>query len=264
MYTNISINKDCWIRFGEGYISIGSDTYLPKDIHYTISFNPNKPDLNFHITKNVSDYENKPQIKICVIDKKFLFDEELILGMMLPIIFKELVPVDIEALKKTNNDLIGFIPLKIYSEGETSEFFERKFSEELNKISTVKRNRIKIKGDLEKSAKNFIKSDDIINSINENIIELPSNPDAMPFGGTIVTGERQIHALFINGNWYEYKELRNMNFLDSIIDPSLVKSIRRKFMESLVHLKKAKTYQYTEHLNNPIRLEIRKKDKKNI
>ena len=37
---------------------------IPKDVHFTIGYNPETREVNLHITRNVSDQSNKPKIVV--------------------------------------------------------------------------------------------------------------------------------------------------------------------------------------------------------
>src|ERR1700743_1741142 len=70
---HISFEDSLWIKFSEELISFGHKG-LPSDVHFTISFDPRNEDINFHITRNVSNQLNKPKITIACIHKE-LFKE---------------------------------------------------------------------------------------------------------------------------------------------------------------------------------------------
>ena len=94
-----------WINIRPHLISFGLNL-LPDDIHFTIGFDERTSDINLHLTKNVSDKNNKPQIKIIVIEKKLF--EEIIPEITLNLLYSFLTPISIDELK-TKYDEIGFL-----------------------------------------------------------------------------------------------------------------------------------------------------------
>jgi hypothetical protein len=68
---DLEIN-DFWCRLSERLLSLGCSA-LPKDIHCTFVFDKKLNDLNFHLTKNTGNHNNKPQFKIVIVDNPELF-----------------------------------------------------------------------------------------------------------------------------------------------------------------------------------------------
>src|SRR5215212_2980491 len=88
----ISIEDSLWIQFTEELISFGHNG-LPSDVHFTISFDRRSENINFHVTRNVSDASSKPKITIACIHKE-LFKE--LQDPLAAVLFHKLfVPLDI-------------------------------------------------------------------------------------------------------------------------------------------------------------------------
>ena len=60
---HISVEGGNFMRIAENLINFGYGG-LPDKVHFSFSFHPSNPLINFHITREVSDRDNKPQIRI--------------------------------------------------------------------------------------------------------------------------------------------------------------------------------------------------------
>lgn len=65
---NISINDVLWLRV-QGHMISFRFHGMQEDVHFSISYNSNSPDINFHITRNTENADNKPKIEIARIKK---------------------------------------------------------------------------------------------------------------------------------------------------------------------------------------------------
>ena len=65
---NISLENIFWFEVKEYLMSFGLNE-LPKNIHYTIAFNPSSEYINLHISKNTNIKTDKPRITIAAIKK---------------------------------------------------------------------------------------------------------------------------------------------------------------------------------------------------
>lgn len=225
---------------------------LPKDIHFTIGFDERKSDVNFHITKNVTDHTNKPQIKIVIIDKKVL--ENAFPDIRRNIIKFLLEPISIDELKEKYNNKVGFLSFDKLEkfDGYSLSDLSKSFKEN---IEITRNRRLKIKGDIEEKFLNFVidekKNDDLFNHIEDLFIDFKKPTD----GGIILTEDKAIQAIRINENWYSFN--LNFNPIDLItifIEPNLAEQIVDKVKKEIEIIKTCDTYADSKIHNNPIRL----------
>lgn len=250
---HISINDIFWVQFREHLISFGFKG-LPKDTHFTISFDKKSADINFHITKNVADPTNKPKITIVCVDKLIL--EEITPSLFLSVVNKILQPINIEELKSNSDSDLGFISFDGLENSDTSLLTEQKLIESFREISRLrKKTRLKIDGDIEKRFESFVTSDELKTSVHNKIVEFPTEFKNLIDGGIIISEENTIQVFRIGEKWFTLKmDLNPLDLLTAFINLNLSKKLIWKTKRALVSIKNAATYTDIMHLNEPIRL----------
>lgn len=246
-----SIENLFWVEIKPHLVSFGLSS-LPKDIHFTIGFDKRKPDVNFHITKNVPDHNNKPQLKIVVIDKKLF--EVIFPEIGINIIKSFLEPISIDELKEKYNNDIGFLSfdkLEKFEGYSLSDVFEN-FKENIQIKGSKK---LKIKGDIEEKFLNFVtdekKQDDLLNHIEDFLIDFNKPID----GGIILTEDQVINVIRINENWYNFNlNFKPIDLLKLIIEPTLAEQLVEKVKKEIEIIKTCNTYADSKIHNDPVRL----------
>jgi hypothetical protein len=76
----IKVDNIFRVTFGKHVISFWLQG-MPRNIHFSISFNDNSGFVNFHVSRNVGDHNNKSKIEIARISKLDLKELEFVLGM---------------------------------------------------------------------------------------------------------------------------------------------------------------------------------------
>lgn len=253
MIDHISVNDSFWIQIKSHLVSFGFKG-LPKDVHFTISFNKNSNDWNIHITKNVGTSRDKPQIKIVVIDKLKL--QELTSSIMLTILNVIFQPLNIIAIREQHQNNIGFIPMQILQSSELSATTEQRLIESFKDISRIKKqSRFKIEGDIQAGLENFADSQVIAQLLLNSIVDFPDNDDLNIDSGLLLTGSQTLYVFRIDGKWFEMRDdIELIDFLNPLVGFELAKHILWKTKRALVEIKFAKNFSDTAHLNNPIRL----------
>lgn len=68
----ISFASKMQIHFSNERFSIGLDSFKhdEADIHFTLAFNSNSPDVNFHVSRNIGDPKTKPKSEVVRIKKE--------------------------------------------------------------------------------------------------------------------------------------------------------------------------------------------------
>lgn len=256
---HISINDIFWLQIKSHLVSFGFKG-LPDDVHYTISFSDLSTKVNLHVTKNVSDHTNKPQVKIIEIEKDLL--EKIAPELMKKVLRMQLQPLDIDELKNNYEDAIGFIPYDELSRPEYQSVTEKRLIEMFSDIARIrKKTKLKISGDIDQRFEAWTNSEDTQREIIDAIIELPIEISKKVMGGVILTPDQTIQAISLNGKWYSLKtDLKPAKILEVCIGPVLAKQIVWKAKRALVIVKYANSYSDTEPMNKPVHLVLQKKE----
>lgn len=256
---NIYVKDHFWVRFLPQMINFGFPG-LPKRVHYTISFSDKSPDINFHITKEVE--ESKPKITIVCMDKQLLKEwvEGIMPELLSSFLNKILQPLDIVKFKNRYDDNLCFISFENLKTSNEYLLTEQKLIDSFKEISKFKnKTRLEVKGNIKERLDNFVSSDELNdlvfkNSINDIANDFKRNVD----GGIIISEKEVICVIRITNQWF----LINQNFkeadlINEFIPLSIIRQINWKTKRALVVMKKAKSFEDTKHLNNPIRLIIK-------
>jgi hypothetical protein len=249
----ISINDIFWVQFKPYLVSFGFNG-LPKDIHFTISFNDNNPDINFHVTKNADNPNDKPQIRIVCIDKLLL--EVYVSSFSLALLNKVLQPINIEELKTKYDNDIGFISFDNLELSDTNSLLKHKLIDSFKNNMEIKRKtRLKIKGDIEKKIESFTTSEELYTSIINNMVELSNEFQKSVEAGMIITEDTILTVIRINEGWFTIKKgMKPSDLITTFVNPKLAHHLIWKTIRAINAVKNAKKYSDTEHLNKPIRL----------
>ncbi len=248
---NFSVNDDFWVHIKPHLVSFGFK-WLPDNVHFTMVFDENKKDINFHVTKNTTGNLPKPQIKILRIDRVF-FNSDIEWAAFL-LLDKFLAIVDIEELINQSQDKLYFLP---FDNLNGSEKVETKLIGDINTISKYKRNktRLKLAGDVTATIKNFASSGDMRVIMLDNLIEVKSKSNIVGERGMIISGDNSISLIKINDEWYTFRmDLKPIDLLSAFIRLKNAKQLYWKTMRAIAATKLAQTYQEIEHLNKPFRL----------
>lgn len=247
----ISVTDNFWIQLKSHLITFGFKR-LPKGTHLTLSFKNSDPDINFHVTKNSKNSNDKPQIKIAVIEKKHL--EDVIHLIWFEIIDKVLLPLDINKLKAKSNNYLRFISFESLRNSGFTSLVEQSLIKELS-FSLKRKTRIKFEGDVEKDFENVVVSEDLRESFLELISNLPEDFEESLDSGIILTDDEIVEVIIINGNWFTLRtDTKLVDILSMFINPQLAKCLIWKTKRAVIAVKHAKKYSDTKHLNMPIRL----------
>jgi hypothetical protein len=239
---NFSINSDFWINLNSNSISIGHKD-LPEHIHYTISLNEKSPFANFHVTKNVSDQNNKPQIKILQI--KFEHLEDVLPKMQIALHHSMFQEFELSELQEYYPNDLGYLSLSELKEEPSASKIEKMFIDIFQGFTEKKRNgkEINIKGNFEELSEDFTKNEDLLNHLKKQVKEF--NPKSiLPYDtGFIVAGEQYYLIRHVYGHWYLYTRTFNFfNALEKMFGKELYNELTLKIEEALAVLKNAQTY----------------------
>lgn len=244
-----------WIRCAEKLISF-SLPQLPKDVHFSISYEDRSPDINFHVTRNTSEDKNKPKIEVLRIDKQ-LFQALIpyITDSMLNQIF---IPVKFKSWEKKSNyhyDEIFYIPLNSFSPRENS-LVEATFKDYLSDKIRIKNKTLKLSGDIEAALQKLVHHPVLKGLIKRNNWRrLPRHFQENP--SLIYISSRKFSGIgfYFNGQLYSFREGVS---LEELLSPNmvagLVKTITFKTYMAIARVSKANSYDDTRPFNNSMRL----------
>ncbi len=246
-----------WIQFKGHLVSFGFKG-LPNHIHLTIGFDERSADINFHVSKNMPNVKEKPQIKIFVINKELLKDD--IPFLSISILKKYLKPLDLEEIKSKYGEDLYFISYNDSEDSDLSMLVKNNFTDNFKDILKNKRKtRWKIDtniDDIGDRIKSFAISTEMQNFFLNNIIDLPIEFQKPVEVGMIVAEDEAFQVIRINDEWFTIRtDIKPMDLLTSFINPELAMQMIWKTKRALVCIKNAKSYSDIKNLNNPIRLE---------
>lgn len=241
-----------WVRFNENVISFGSHQ-LPKDIHYSISFHPDDDYINLHITKNVSNAKNKPQIKIVKISKADAKQyEKAFCRRLLGHILK---PLDIAAFKIRSRNNVGFLSFDELQKGSTPKEMEEELATAFSPITKRQGGgaKIKVKGDITAALQEMTESPEYIQKITRKITPISKPPLSFVEGGVLVSRTESITAIRVGESWYEViSSERPISLFSVLTNEEIEAKILRTIKRGIVHLRNANTYQDVEKHNKDV------------
>lgn len=249
-YDYFSIDDAFWIQIRPHLVSFGFKD-LPKDVHLTISFHPDNPKINFHVTKNVGNSSSKPKISIVEIDKSIL-DQigEKVSRRMLGAALKRF---DLRQFTLDHRNKVGFISFDDIQKGKYSEQMENGLKNVFLPITTFPRKtRVKVKGDIGKQLEKFGTSKEYQKQLESYIVPVRHIPEGLLVSGMLITKKDMKIVLRINGTWYEFYRPDNlMPIVSSIVGSVAAKKLYRRYRRALVLVRKANTYQEVEQYDKP-------------
>ena len=255
---NISINDLFWVQFNDSIISFGFNR-IQKDIHFTISFEKDKKDINLHITKNVKTKGRKPAIRILVIDKQTFKNE--IGNIAITFLRNILEPIDRKDLDRRKKP--KFLSYKDLSDSGQLEYLEPLLKDSFKGLVRIrKKSRVKIEGNIDNGVEEFANNIDLSSLINDNLVNLPSEYSRPFDGGVIITKTKTIHTIRIKDKWYTFRQnLSIFDYIKTLFHFRLAYRILKKTVSALYYLKDASTYEDVKKHDNPIRI-IKSSNKK--
>lgn len=141
----ISINEDFWIQIVDGRISFRFKG-LPKDIHFTLSFRPDRPDINFHVTREIN-IPDKPQIKVALIDKELI--KQLVIPIGISLFSAMIEPLSLKPYH-LNSNKCAYVPFDAFNDKPMQIRIETHFKRAFRSIARVKgKKKFKLEGDIE-------------------------------------------------------------------------------------------------------------------
>jgi hypothetical protein len=254
---NIRFDDLAWIHFNKSFISFGHKN-LPENIHFTLAFNTESPDINFHISKNIPGATRKPKIEIFRISKLNL--EKLtpyILDALIKSFFK---PFNMKRfIRKSKKVKRQFIPIEHFREGNPSIEIENILTTKLKSISKKNgQKRLKLNGILQKMEE-FSSSNEMINFVDQGTYRVTYRSIKSSEGGLFRINRKVKYLIQIHEKWFEVT-LNNLNVRELV--NTLIGSendgnhLIQYFCESLNLVKEASSFDETLHWNRSAIIDV--------
>ncbi|MBA3283855.1 MAG: hypothetical protein H0U27_02185 [Nitrosopumilus sp.] len=249
----ISVKDFGWAHFKTQLNSFGHHGLSP-DVHFTISYGKRSEDINFHLTRNVSDNANKPKIAIACIDKDLLNKLQAFIAQI--ILSNLLLPLDISFLRSKYGRRLYYLSFSDITQNSRQIDIEAKITNDFKRISSVKRKtRLKISSPNETVLKGMFLTAKMRNLLLGNLRKLPKKFSNTTDTGFLLAGKTSVSFIRLDQIWYQINERINlMDLFLAWIDSSTRKELVDKFTESISIIKTAETYKDTETYDAPIRL----------
>lgn len=252
---NLQLNQfkwkgNFWFSITERYIT-GGCALLPKDIHFTLSFHENNPNINFHITKN-SNPSDKPKLVIFEIPKSDL-------EKCIPSLVGNIMSGFIQKVDYCDLNARDYYSLCIASLEANNEFFRNILSDAVgDKIALKKSGRAEYAGELEYDLTSALSD--------QRIREFIENEEA---GIRIQTGVRIGRQLLFknDGSLYGFTsndgaiyrirmDLNLQRFILLLIDKATIRMINNKITASIKILNGLQTLAESIPYSQPILLRL--------
>lgn len=247
------LNDDFWISLQNDIISFGFKG-IPKNIHFTLSFNEKNEDINLHITKNSLDQFNKPQLKIFVINKKIILEnsEQFLYSFLNGILEK----IDVNDLRCKSGYQLSFVSLKSIEKSENISTFQNEIFEYIRKINKSKRkNRLKIVENIGEQFEQFANDITIQNLIINNKITFESKSENTIESGIILTENESYFVVKIGVDWFKIRnDLKPVDLISILVDQNVANYIINKITVEVKLIETFNTFEESKKFSNPIRL----------
>ncbi len=247
----ISIEDLFWIQFGKELVSFGHHG-LPSDVHFTISYDKRSDNINFHLTRNVSDTSNKPKITIACINKQLF--RNLQPSLTGPIFNKLFLPLNIRFWRGKYGKYLYYCSFTELEKDKRKQQLEEKMISGFKEISHIKRKtRLKIKGATEEKITAMFGSAKMKNLLLDNLRRVPARFACPIDVGYLVTKKQSVLFIRVGDDWYTINnQISPVELLTAGVDTATSTELINKFNESLAIIKKATSYLDTQQYDKPI------------
>lgn len=247
----IVFEEKLMFRFTENVINLWFEG-LPKDVHFSLSFNKENPDINFHITREVDNPGNKPKYEVFVIARDICDDIGNDFGRY--ILYKTLNEFDVVKLNST------IVPRFISHDSIKESGFYFSVEEQLTvsasnflKYRGKKELRIKTNAvnELEKLTQDELAFIELYEAAPE-ILEMNNETTQ---SGIIIT-DKDVHSvIYQNGKWY----LPNNDFsledlLIGFCGEKLARELFYRMKKGITIVRKANSFAEVKHLYTRFRI----------
>ena len=248
----ISFASKVQIHFSNERFSIGLDSFK-SDIHFTLAFNSNSPDVNFHVSRNIGNPATKPKSEIVRMKKETT--EQLVEDFSKFLLQHILEPLDIEALQK-NAERLRFISDTDFQESKFYHSVNSQFSQIISDVSEEKRRgRFYVNKNLEKELEKLSPDESAFEEYYYSGKPLDEVSNEVVESGKMISDTEFFSVINFYGKWYLPKN--NVDIIDLIktfFKPKLSFQVMCRFKRAIVAVRNATTFKEIEHLNKPVKI----------
>ncbi|TAJ49987.1 MAG: hypothetical protein EPO58_14075 [Chitinophagaceae bacterium] len=230
---------------------------LPDDVHFTLSHRPEDDYVNLHVTRNFGDPRNKPKIEIARLNKDACMKMlEAFNAVFLQHGWKKL-QLNLSKIRHRKSSAHYFLPLDEVQNHKRFFKLRNSMSLAFRKSSKVKqKRRLKILKSIEQEMEQLIHDPSLQKVFYKSFRKLPLWWGSKPQAGILVSDEYTGCVVITKEGVFELNRSALPEILSRLIQPELYADFLSFIPFVIQQVSIAKTYQDTEHLDNPFPLHL--------
>ncbi len=243
---SISVNEIFWVRFESNSINLDFKG-LPQNVHFTISFNPNSPDVNFHVTRNNGTQNDKPKIEILRINRQILDEDVEKLGFVL-------LGKALEEIPFSEIESAYFFPFGD-EKSKSRKLIQNKMEEKFKDNMQMKRKgKLKIIGEFESKLQEFAIDTEVLETILDDVVPIEEASVEHIQGGILIIDSVEIPVIRIHDKFFRMKKLTPDEFLSVFLNPDVYKRLLPTIKKAIIRVKNSNSWAETQPYSKSIRL----------
>jgi hypothetical protein len=240
---HISLEGGSFFRITEDLLNFGYQG-LPDQVHFSISSNYDKTLINLHVTREIADRKNKPQIKIF-----------------------EMPKLDIKPFLR-EIALVAFdynyeLQQSPYQQNLSRKDFYRKVAflsfDELSNVpsiwnkTSIKKGKLRLTQSRLAKLESWAANSSVQRRITNQFTILPWRPYKKPQSGFLVSPAITGPVLILNGSYYRQREqIEPLEILKKILGDILARKLLVKMRNALRDIVKANNWQDSQQYSEPL------------
>jgi hypothetical protein len=235
------------------------DQELPKNLHFTLAYNKETPDINLHITNNLSDEYDKPKVVIAIVNKAILkkrvetFTRTMLSLILEPVVFrtKQKMP------KRGSYQQTAFLSFDDLEKASMKQDYCSGFYQTLKEHFSQKKGkgRYRMMPSLPKGLKKWAKSNWSRHVIREQLKPLHLSREGKSQAGYLRSISYSGAAILHNSTVYRISEhITPRQLTEAFLGVSVVAQLLQHIKAAIVITNGAQTYSETENVIQPVRL----------
>ena len=247
---SFAIGEICWVRYGKGVISFAFKGIL-EDVHFSIAYAGNSPFVNFHVTRNIGNPQDKPKIEIARMPKEDL-------EKLAPELYWAVFHTFFEPLKLTGRGRrrtkayhgVSYFPFDHFDRDNPTELGREIMAKFEAKMPMETRKR-KIKFLIEDEVRmGEMQSKEMLSPLLRGFGWLPRKPDKPVTGGIVSCPHFKGVAIYFYGRWYRWrKNVDLMAMLYGLMNPDLVGALVERTLLAVKRIGEANSFEETRTEN---------------
>lgn len=253
---SISLGSLFWIQFKKDRMSFRM-TGILEDIHFTVSWHPNSPKINLHLTRNISDERNKPKIVIAEIEKKVAAE---LMTFLPAVVFHHLfIPVSYKSCSRKSRKNIRLCFYDDLEKHSARAIVEKNIIQQFKQVSATRRKKLRIDASAADTFLPALQPPEMKSIFWDNLRNLTRHSFNSPVlrAGIVFMGKKTSQFISVKGKCYELREKITVSeLLACCMTTELAKSLTQEIQKAIIQLQKAKTFADTIPFNRPHQLFI--------